>query len=438
MFVLSNAEKRELKGKFEAIGGPMNKPVILCVDDEKIILTSLKEQLKRRFGEDYSIETVESGEEALEIIDELQTDAIDLPVVIADQIMPGMKGDELLKQIHGMLPRTLKIMLTGQANADAVGSAVNYANLYRYIAKPWEQTDLTLTVTEALRSYFQDKQLEEQNVLLQQLNRELEQWNATLEQQVKERTAELEAQKIQLAELNASKDKFFSIISHDLRSPFTTLLGFSQLLSENIKNYNLDEIKHRVERIRTSAENLYALLENLLTWSRIQRGAMEHNPENISIIEVVEDNIMLFTSKAEQKQITLKKSLEPGISVYSDHNMIHTIVRNLISNAMKFTHSGGTIEVSIQPHDEQYMEFAVADTGIGIKQEDLAKLFRIDVQYTNVGTAGETGTGLGLTLCKELVEKNGGKIWVESEVGKGTTFRFILPKTELSEKAVSS
>ena len=111
MFVLSNAEKRELKGKFEAIGGPMNKPVILCVDDEKIILTSLKEQLKRRFGEDYSIETVESGEEALEIIDELQIDAVDLPVVIADQIMPGMKGDELLKQIHGMLPRTLKIML---------------------------------------------------------------------------------------------------------------------------------------------------------------------------------------------------------------------------------------------------------------------------------------------------------------------------------------
>jgi two-component system sensor histidine kinase/response regulator len=238
--------------------------------------------------------------------------------------------------------------------------------------------------------------------------------------------------------LNASKDKFFSIISHDLRSPFATLLGFSQLLSENIKRYNLDEIKHRVERIRTSAENLYALLENLLTWSRIQRGAMEHNPENMSIIEIVEDNIMLFTSKAEEKQITLKKSLEPGTSVYSDRNMIHTVVRNLISNAMKFTHNGGTIEVSVQPHDEQYMEIAVADTGIGIKQEDLVKLFRIDVQYTNVGTAGESGTGLGLTLCKDLVEKNDGKIWVESEIGKGTTFRFILPKTDLSEKAASS
>jgi signal transduction histidine kinase len=280
--------------------------------------------------------------------------------------------------------------------------------------------------------------LEEQNLLLQQLNRELEQWNATLEQQVKERTAELEAQKIQLAELNASKDKFFSIISHDLRSPFSTLLGFSQLLSEHIDRYSLDEIKHRVGRIQNSAENLYALLENLLTWSRIQRGAMEHSPEAIAIQEIIEENLLLFTSKAEQKQIIFKRSLGQGMLVYGDQNMIHTVVRNLLSNAMKFTHNGGTIEVLVQPYDEQYVEIAVADTGIGIKQEDLAKLFRIDVQYTNVGTAGETGTGLGLNLCKDLVEKNGGKIWAESEVGKGTTFKFILPKTDLSEKAASS
>ena len=405
----------------------MRKPVILCVDDEKIILSSLKEQLKRRFGEDYGVETVESGEEALEIIDELEKDVIDLPIVIADQIMPGMKGDELLRHIHIKLPKTMKIMLTGQANAEAVGSALNYANLYRYIAKPWEETDLSMTVTEALRSYFQDRKLEEQNAMLQKLNQELEQWNTTLEQQVKERTAEIEAQHQELVELNASKDKFFSIISHDLRSPFNALLGFSQLLSENLENYNLPEIKTKVDKIRVSAENLYTLLENLLTWSRIQRGAMEHNPEELDVAEIVEGTIELFVSKAEEKNILLNHVIPQGMVAHADYNMVNTVIRNLVSNAMKFTNGGGRIEVSARPQDENVIEVAVADTGTGINHEHLPKLFRIDVQYTQVGTAGEKGTGLGLILCKDLVEKNGGTIWVESEVEKGTTFRFTLP-----------
>jgi signal transduction histidine kinase len=405
----------------------MRKPVILCVDDEKIILSSLKEQLKRRFGEDYGVETVESGEEALEILDELEEDIIDLPVVIADQIMPGMKGDELLRYIHMKSPKTMKIMLTGQANAEAVGSALNYANLYRYIAKPWEETDLSLTVTEALRSYFQDKKLEEQNAMLQKLNQELEQWNATLEQQVKDRTAEIEAQRQELAELNVSKDKFFSIISHDLRSPFNALLGFSQLLSENLDQYDRPNIETMVGKIHLSAENLYALLENLLTWSRIQRGAMEHDPENLELAEIAEDTIDLFVSKAEEKNILLKHGIPQGLMAHADYNMVTTVIRNLVSNAMKFTSDGGKIEVSARSQNETMIEVAVADTGTGIEQEDLSKLFRIDIRYTNVGTAGERGTGLGLNLCKDLVEKNGGTIWVESEVGKGTTFRFTLP-----------
>jgi signal transduction histidine kinase len=397
------------------------------VDDEKIILSSLKEQLKRRFGENYGVETVESGEEALEIIDELHEDTIDLPVVIADQIMPGMKGDELLREIHTLAPKTLKIMLTGQANADAVGNAVNQANLYRYIAKPWQETDLTLTVNEALRSYFQDKKLEEQNAQLQHLNRQLEQWNETLEQQVRDRTAELERQKHQLAELNASKDKFFSIISHDLRSPFNALLGFAQLLSDNLDRYTLEETRQKVDRIRLSSENLYALLENLLTWSRIQRGAMEHAPEKLVLVEIVEDILDLFLSKSEEKQIQLNSSVPETLVAYADYNMIHTVMRNLVSNAMKFTPAGGHIHIGANTHQDNGIEMAVTDTGIGIQPEDLEKLFRIDVQYTNPGTAGEKGTGLGLSLCKDLVEKNGGCIWAESEVDKGTSFRFTLP-----------
>ena len=201
----------------------MRKPVILCVDDEKIILTSLKEQLRRHFQKEYLIEMVESGEEALELIEEFQENSIELPVVIADQIMPGMKGDELLKQVHSQLPGTLNVMLTGQANADAVGNAVNCANLYRYIAKPWEETDLALTVTEALRSYFQDKKLEEQNAELQKMNENLEQLNTAYERFVpREFLRFLEKKSILDVQLGDQIQQEMTVLFSDIRG-FTSL-----------------------------------------------------------------------------------------------------------------------------------------------------------------------------------------------------------------------
>jgi PAS domain S-box-containing protein len=241
---------------------------------------------------------------------------------------------------------------------------------------------------------------------------------------------ELKEKNAQLQELNASKDKFFSIISHDLRSPFTALLGFAQLLAENVEHYSQDKIKHHIDRVYTSAERLHALLENLLTWARIQRGVMKHHPEPIDLSDIAEDNTALFASRAEQKQITLRDSIPKKTSVYADYSMIDTVLRNLISNALKFSQTDGIIEISAHSY-ETYVEVAVSDTGTGIRQENIPKLFRIDMQYTNVGTAGETGTGLGLILCQELVERNGGRIWVESDVGKGTTFRFTLPQTSV-------
>jgi signal transduction histidine kinase len=304
-------------------------------------------------------------------------------------------------------------MLTGQADMEAVTNAVNYANLYRYIAKPWENTDLILTVKEAIRRYFQDKQLEEQNAILQNMNK-------ILEQQVKERTAELE-------QANISKDKFFSIIAHDLRTPFTGLMGLTQIFSESIGDFTQEEIKEGLDSLQKTAKTVYALLENLLTWSRLQRGIMEYFPQEIFLNEVVEYNFSLIAATAEQKQITLRKLVPENTFAYADQDMIHTVLRNLISNAVKFTHFGGSIEVSATQVNE-HVEIAVSDTGIGIDGKNIPKLFRIDVKYTREGTAEEQGTGLGLILCKELVEKNGGTIQVESEVGKGTTFKFTLPK----------
>lgn len=194
------------------------KAVILCVDDEKMVLVSLRQQLKRKFERKYILETAESGEEALEIFEGLIKSSRDVPVVLSDHIMPGMKGDELLKRIHELSPRTLKILLTGQANADAVGYAVNYANLYRYIAKPWDQTDLNLTVAEAIRSYYQDKKLEEQNVILQDKNLELINLNTSYERFVpREFLSVLQKKSIIDVQLGDQIEKKMTVMFSDIR-----------------------------------------------------------------------------------------------------------------------------------------------------------------------------------------------------------------------------
>ena len=185
-----------------------------------------------------------------------------------------------------------------------------------------------------------------------------------------------------------------------------------------------------MELLGNSTENLYALIENLLTWSRIQRGVLEHCPQRIDIQELIIQNISLFTQNAQEKQIAFRNCVTTSIHAYADYNMVNAILRNLVSNALKFSNSGGTITFSANATDTNMLEIAVADTGIGIGREHLSKLFRIDSRYKRLGTAREKGTGLGLILCKEFVEKNGGKIWIESDVGQGTTVKFTLPKVE--------
>lgn len=216
----------------------MNKQSIICVDDERIVLISLRDQLTRYLGSNFNIELAESAEEALEIFEELQAEDFEIPLLITDQIMPGMKGDELLIEIHSQYPKTLKILLTGQASGEAVGNAVNLANLYRYIAKPWDEADLKLTVAEAIRSYFQEKQVTEQNKELQKINLELQQLNASLEQKVNERTLELAKAEAELRAIFAamtelifvldSQGKYLKIVSNDasiLHSPVGNLLN---------------------------------------------------------------------------------------------------------------------------------------------------------------------------------------------------------------------
>ena len=252
---------------------------------------------------------------------------------------------------------------------------------------------------------------------------------STAQQEIAERKRAEEALRLvneELKHVNDSKDKFFSIISHDLRGPFNTLLGFAQLLSQNLERYTPQKLRDHIEKLHSSAERLYALLENLLTWSRIQRGVMEREAYQLDLYDIAEDNVALFLSKAQQKQVTLLTTVPENTMAYADPNMVDTVVRNLVSNALKFTEGGDTITISTRPRDDM-LEMSIADTGVGISPDGRDKLFRIDVQYTNPGTEGEKGTGLGLILCRDLVTRNGGEILVESDIGAGTTFRFTLP-----------
>lgn len=390
----------------------MSQQVILCVDDEVIVLEALREQLQQEFGDELLIEIAESGEEALEVYDELLEEGMSIPVVIADFIMPGMKGDDLLAQMHQKSPESKKIMLTGQASLEGVSNAVNKADLYRFISKPWDKSDLILTIKEAIKGFNQGETIRKQNAELKELN-------VGLEAKVAERTQ-------QLQELNATKDKFFSIIAHDLKNPFNTLMGFSELLLDHIDMYNLEQIKEYVGIIFDTSRTSYNLLENLLNWSRSQTGRLKMDPKEIDVAKMVSTNIKLLENPANNKNITLQSNIQEGTTAFADSNMIDTVFRNLISNSIKFTEAEGIIKIDTKK-DADMLQICIADTGIGIKEESIGKLFSIDQNISTKGTANETGTGLGLILCKEFIERNGGKIWVESEEKVGSQFYFTLP-----------
>ena len=231
----------------------------------------------------------------------------------------------------------------------------------------------------------------------------------------------------QLQLINAEKDKFFSIIAHDLRGPLSAFVDATQILTEEIQNMDLEEIKDITMSMKTSASNIYGLLENLLEWSRLRRGAMDFVPENLNLKKKIEASIDVLSESARKKGIGLTISVPGELEIRADIHMFDTIIRNLISNAIKFTISGGKVIVTANYNGDHYIVVKINDSGIGMAPELRNKLFQIDEKTSRPGTEGETSTGLGLLLCKEFIEKHGGKIWVESSVGQGSTFSFSLP-----------
>ena len=232
----------------------------------------------------------------------------------------------------------------------------------------------------------------------------------------------------QLRELNITKDKFFSIIAHDLRSPFQGLLGLIEMLVSSSEEFSQEELMHFYQSLHKSAFNLYDLLENLLEWSMMQRGMIKFKPEVHDLKTMIDQNFDILKQKADQKEIQLINKVDSIIEICVDERMINTVFRNLITNAVKFTPRKGQVNISAKGIEDDFVEIYVADTGVGIPQDTIAKLFRVDEKISTLGTENEPSTGLGLLLCKDFIEKHKGTIRVESELKKGSNFIFTLPK----------
>jgi len=352
-------------------------------------------------GAQFHLTRINHGQQAYQ---HLTTTPTPPDVILLDYRLPEMNGIEIIQAVQAQGKTLAYIMLTVDLQVETAVEAMK-AGALDFLPKATGYDGLPEMIRKVDR--LQRDRVEKERM-----------------------AAALRERERQLQELNASKDKFFAILAHDLKNPLIGFLSFAKLL-EQVEDLEQAEFTKLTNAFRTSAENLFALLENLLTWAQLQQGMIEAIPSEVPIGAFAERNITLLAPNAAQKQITLTNLIQAEIPVAVDVMMIDTVVRNLLANAIKFTEAGGTVTISAT-HDEQTVTVMVADTGIGIPPEKLANLFRIDAKCQRTGTAGEKGTGLGLILCKEFVERNGGRIGVESEVGKGTTFTFTLPKKPMN------
>lgn len=236
----------------------------------------------------------------------------------------------------------------------------------------------------------------------------------------------LEESENNLREVNANKDKFFSIVAHDLKSPFIGLLGITEMLDTDYDEFEEKEKRELIHSLYDISKNTFELLEGLLEWARAKQGRMDYNPKEFNLFQLTDSLMNLLRANAFKKEITLKNYVDMNTIVLGDREMVSTILRNLLANAIKFTPQNGVIQIKSEI-ENNLMKVSVRDSGIGISPENIEKLFRIDVNHTTSGTNNEKGTGLGLILCQELIERHGTNIWVESELGKGSMFVFTLP-----------
>jgi signal transduction histidine kinase len=364
-----------------------NIPSILVVDDRKLNIEVIYDILE---GTEYKLLSATNGKDAIDIINKEELD-----LVLLDLIMPDMDGFEVCRiiksdQKNEDLPI---IFITARTDIDSISKAFAVGGI-DYITKPFNHEELLIRVDNHL-------ELQRKNDIIKQKNRSLK-------------------------ELNKTKDKFFSIIAHDLRNPFNNIFQMVTMMNSQYSEMSEEDLARSVELLYQSAKQGNELLENLLEWSRSQRNKMPFNPKNENLHPIVTSTINVLLSTASAKNIDLVNLVKPNDMAKVDKNMFATIIRNLISNAIKFTPHGGkvTIATLVKP---DWVKITVQDTGIGISKEKINTLFDLGVNNSTRGTDNEKGTGLGLNLCKEFIDKHKGHVMVTSEENQGTKFIFTLP-----------
>ncbi|MBT3207536.1 MAG: hybrid sensor histidine kinase/response regulator [Bacteroidetes bacterium] len=375
----------------------MKRYKILLVDDNEANLNTVFNIINAS-DEPYDLIQANSGRVACNIAFEE-----DIDLIIMDWDMPAMTGIEALKILKEdkRTKHIPVIMFTGvMTTSENLMTALD-AGAVDYIRKPIDKIELIARIRSMLTLAESFKKIERQK-------------------------KQISEQNIDLKKMNETKDKFFSIIAHDLKSPFNALLGFADMLNNQLAELSASELKHIVKIMHKSAHNAFKLIENLLEWAKMQTGSINFTPRIINVNVIVNSVVQLMQMQASFKKIKIINNILPNTKVHADTYMVESVLRNLITNSIKYTHQGGQIYIN-STLDNNFLEIAITDTGVGIRKEDINKLFKINEKHRSFGTENEEGSGIGLILCKEFINKNGGEIWVESEIDKGSSFKFTLP-----------
>ena len=384
---------------------------ILYVDDEENNLIVFK----NAFFRDYQVHTALSATEGLEILDQHM-----IHLIITDQKMPGMTGVEFLEKVVTTHPETMRMILTAYSDIDFIMRAVNKCGIYRYILKPWDTRELKIVIDKALQNYqlAQDKK---------HLLENLEKANRELEDKVSARTEELKSKNEELTKINAVKDKLFTIISHDLKQPLVSLGVFFEILKQLPEDVSRSKLDQFYMKLQANLQEVTSLLDNLLFWSQSQMGQNRIMPKPIRMVELVKRNIDLYKVSAFQKGIHIEfKPINGDPIVMGDENIVNLVMRNLLNNAIKYSKTKSSITVKICA-ENGHLAVSVKDRGVGMSKRLMKHIFEREYHETTRGTSNEKGTGLGLKLCKEYLEKQSGEIILESEKGKGSKVTFTMP-----------